>query len=325
MKCIVIYFSQTGNTKKIAEYVHLGMSLAKDTSDIAFLNDVEPQTLTSYDLIGIGAPVWYGREPHNVTEFMENMPRLKGKYGFTFCTHGTVPGAFIARMVTALRGKGVMVSGWNDWFGSLIDSMGPKPYYTDGHPDEIDLNEAKAFGKEMIERTLRISEGESHLVPELLSGMKYVERYGIMGPPPAEGDELRIMEPKIKAEVKVDMEKCKHPKCSICKDNCPTQSIDPSHTPRHVKETCEGCTFCEQICPTGAIELFRSPHRKGDHTMFVEAAERLFELKELRRFRPLIPFREVRFEHHGKGVRQPPKLIVRDGVGVPRKSSKTEE
>lgn len=324
MKCIIVYYSQTGNTKIIAQAIHSGMSKAAKECDIAFLGDFKSQTLEDYDLIGIGAPVWYGREPKNVTEFVEDMPRLEGKLAFTYCTHGTVPGGFIARMVTALKGKGLIISGWNDWFGGLSQSMGPNPYYTDGHPDQIDIDEAEAFGREIVERSQGILNGQTGLIPDLLTGTAYIERYGIMGPPPPEGEEPKIMEPPVKAVLVLDKEKCKYPNCTTCMDNCPTHSINPSLTSPHNSKTCEGCMFCEQVCPTGALSKDMGVNKNSDPTMFIEAARQLFEAKELRKFRSIVPFDDVRFDKPPDQVPCHPKLILRDGVGVPRKRFEAE-
>ena len=57
MKSIVIYYSQTGNTKKIAQAIHAGISQTKSTCDIARLKDVNPSNLRDYDLIGLGSSV----------------------------------------------------------------------------------------------------------------------------------------------------------------------------------------------------------------------------------------------------------------------------
>ena len=70
MKSIVIYFSITGNTKKIAQAIHSGMSQSGETCDIARLRDVEAQDLAGYDLIGLGSPVMWLRELANVTQFI---------------------------------------------------------------------------------------------------------------------------------------------------------------------------------------------------------------------------------------------------------------
>jgi ferredoxin len=46
----------------------------------------------------------------------------------------------------------------------------PKPYYTDGHPDRVDLADAEIFGREMAERALRIHAGETRLIPDIPEG-----------------------------------------------------------------------------------------------------------------------------------------------------------
>ena len=71
MKSIVIYHSITGNTKKIAEAIHAGMSQTSEQSDIARLKDVDINDLVDYDLIGLGSPVMRNRELYNVTNFIE--------------------------------------------------------------------------------------------------------------------------------------------------------------------------------------------------------------------------------------------------------------
>ena len=67
IKSIVIYYSQTGNTKKIAQAIHAGMSQLEEQCDIARLKDIDPRNLAGYDLIGLGSPVIHARELPNVT------------------------------------------------------------------------------------------------------------------------------------------------------------------------------------------------------------------------------------------------------------------
>ena len=254
MKSIVIYYSWTGNTKRIAEAIHSGMSQLAEKCDIAPLREVTTRELLNYELIGLGSfPIDY-QEPAIITDFINGMPSLEGRYGFTFCTHGTCPGSYIARIVTSLRRKGLIVTGWNDWYGSVFIPFMPRPYYTDGHPDEIDLKEAKDFGREILERSLRISKGESRLIPRLPRQEKYDMLYGI--PPQLSPEQLESRQKLMaKFKPKLNTDKCNYPKCTICMDNCPTHSINMFKSPQISYQTCEPCHlwFCEQLCPTGAI------------------------------------------------------------------------
>ena len=166
MKCLVVYFSMGGNTKKIAYAIQKGISQIEEQCDIVRLRDEDTPDLVGYDLVGLGSPVINFREMRNVTDFLEyTLKSVDGKHGFAFCTHGAVPGLYMRRVVPAMIQCGLTVIGWNDWFGSCYFPCIPKPYFTDGHPDEIDLKEAEDFGREMVERSRRIYRGEPQLIP----------------------------------------------------------------------------------------------------------------------------------------------------------------
>ena len=147
MKSLVIFDSITGNTRKIAKAIHTGLAKTGEPADLARLRDVSTADLAGYDLIGLGSPVMRTRELRNVSNFIEfTMKKVDGKHAFAFCTHGAAPSRYMSRVVPALQQRGLIVIGWNDWFGSCFFPAIPKPYFTDGHPDEIDLKEAADFG-----------------------------------------------------------------------------------------------------------------------------------------------------------------------------------
>ncbi len=326
MKSVVIYYSQTGNTKQIAEAIHSGISQTGEKCDITPLEDVDTKEVLNYELIGLGSPIIDFQEPAIMTDFMNDLPSLKGRYGFIFCTHGTCPGEYIARTVKALRRKGLTVTGWKDWYGSVFIPYMPKPYYTDGHPDEIDLKEAEDFGREIVEHTRRISQGETRLVPRLPGKEKYDRLYGIpLRLPDDIPEDKRIsQEDMSKLRPRLDVEKCRYPKCTICVDNCPTHSINPAQSPPISYQTCGPCQlwFCEQLCPTGAIEVDWEPVAKREEFykfLFSQLAEPMKANKKLRRYRSLIPPEE---EGQGKplySIKKHPRLIMRNGVARVRR------
>lgn len=299
MKSIVIYDSHTGNTKKVAQSIHAGMSRSGAQSDIARLRDVDTLDLAGYDLIGLGSPVIWLQEFGNVTRFLEDtLQSMAGKHSFAFCTHGALPTNYLARVVAAMRQKDLTVIGWNDWFGSVAFPVIPKPYFTDGHPDEIDLKEAEDFGREMVERSRRISLGEVQLIPTFPEGRAYEEIYD-----PCEFNKLIRDEMndtwvecnKALAEMafKVDTEKCKYPKCTVCKDNCPMGAIDLSVSPPLFNSSCGKCFVCEQTCPNGAIGVDWMAYQKA-HDPFVPVLLKSIETFEARgSFRRLIPVEDI--------------------------------
>ena len=53
MKGLVVYYSQTGNTKKITQAIHVGIKQVIQACDIAPLKEVKARDLIDYHLIGI--------------------------------------------------------------------------------------------------------------------------------------------------------------------------------------------------------------------------------------------------------------------------------
>jgi flavodoxin/Fe-S-cluster-containing hydrogenase component 2 len=250
MKSIVIYFSQTGNTKKIAHEIQKGIVSAIGECEISTLKTIGEKDLTKYDLIGLGYPTWSSKEPPNVRNFIEQMVFPEGKHLFAFSTHGARPAGLISSVIPLLRQKGLTVLGFRDWYGSVTLPHMPKPYLTDGHPDEIDLKEAKDFGREIAELSERIRSGENNLIPQF-SDKSEEELHGQLKKTPTDLSRARL---DAKKQMRINMEKCTE--CNLCVENCPVDAIDFNLSPPVFRvDLCIPCWFCEQICPTGAIEV----------------------------------------------------------------------
>lgn len=170
LKGIVVYYSATGSTGKIAGAIYRGMNSIIDC-DVAPLKKIDPQRMAKYDVVAIGGPIWYYRETANLRLFIYKMPLMEDKPCILFCTHGTQPSGFFNSLMQPVRKKQFTVIGWNDWYGGASHVLHmPSPYVTDGHPDEIDLKEAEVFGREMAEHARRIYAGERNLIPDIPSG-----------------------------------------------------------------------------------------------------------------------------------------------------------
>jgi NAD-dependent dihydropyrimidine dehydrogenase PreA subunit len=289
LKTLTLYYSQTGNTKKIAEAIYSGMSQVADECKIATINDVDVRTLRDYDLVGFGAPA-IGAEPDIMKRYVLSVPRAHGEHVFAFNTHGALPREYFPIATRRLRERGLTVIGYKGWFASVQIQCFPVPYYTDGHPDEIDLKEAEEFGKEMVERSRRISQGETSLIPEL--------------PPLAPEKPYALphgQHKSIHGNIKYNPEKCLYPKCHICMDNCPERYIDLSANPRRYGSdfnecTINECCMCELYCPTGAAYIEDEDLKYGleflhDHSDFFQKT--LEEEEAAGNFRRLVPLNKI--------------------------------
>lgn len=294
MKVLILYYSQTGNTQRIARAIRDGMRKAGDEVNLRFLKKAEPEELKDYDMIGFGSPIWYEMPP-NVRRFVEEMPQLDGKLAFSFCTHGTMPDLYFPLAVPRLQRKGLKVVDWKNWYGNCSIQIFPEPYYTAGHPDEQDLSEALAWGEAVSGKAKRILAGEEELLPEApMPNMMPMHANAAI-------DHLGGFH-NIHGKLVRDPEKCLYPQCHICMDNCTMGYIDLAAEPQRYGscgdacDDCHGCTYCEMLCPTGAIHP-AVPYEEAapvgeDH------GSGLFEMvlgkaREEGRFRPLISQEKV--------------------------------
>jgi hypothetical protein len=101
MKALVIYWSGTGNTKKVAETIHNTLKNGGVNSILKRVEEPAPEELFEFDLIFIGSPSHMWQPPEPVLKYIrEKMdyhrrhgdiklcaPKLFGKRGVVFVTY----------------------------------------------------------------------------------------------------------------------------------------------------------------------------------------------------------------------------------------------
>lgn len=102
MKACVLYFSQTGNTKKFAEAICDSLEI-KAVFDIT---TTEPTVVNDYDAIIIGTPVHGFNPSKEVMSFVESLPEGKGKRAALFCTCRLWKGRTFSKLEKELKKKG---------------------------------------------------------------------------------------------------------------------------------------------------------------------------------------------------------------------------
>jgi flavodoxin/ferredoxin len=247
----IVYFSQTGNTEKVARAIARGMEACGTAPDLLRLETTDPRTLADYDFIGLGVPSFYFKLPFNVKWFMKAMRPMKGKFAFAFLTQGGHPGLALREMKRRLARRGVTMV---DAFGCLGVDTYP-PYigmnWRAGHPDDAELAAAEAFGRGLIARRDRIKGGAKELVP---SFPRQFDRFAALG--------LVLTRPivaLISPIKRVNAAKCT--RCGLCVKRCPTANISLGGTrDKRLAPAlkfgwrCAYCYWCERVCPVQAIE-----------------------------------------------------------------------
>jgi flavodoxin len=146
MKTLIIYQSiHHGNTEKIAKKIAevLGADLKKP-------NEVKPEDLANYDLIGFGSGIYYTRFHISILKFIDLLPEMSSKKAFIFYTHGARVEKFGKKFAEKLTAKGFSLAGVFHCRG--FDTFGPFKLIgglCKGHPDEKDLTAAAQFAENL--------------------------------------------------------------------------------------------------------------------------------------------------------------------------------
>jgi flavodoxin len=143
MNILIIYKSyHRMNTEKVAKAMAEAIN-----ATLKKVDEVSPEELPGYDLIGIGSGIYAGKYHKDLFRLLEKIPRLE-KEVFLFHTAGGPDEKYDKPMKELLISKGGRVVGefrCPGGAGFLGFTWANK-----GHPDEKDLEDARVFAKGLI-------------------------------------------------------------------------------------------------------------------------------------------------------------------------------
>jgi flavodoxin len=160
MNVLVTFYSETGNTQKVAEAIFA--SIQHTRKKLLAIDQVED--IENHDLIFCGFPVINHGLPVKITHFLQKIPL--GKKLVFFATHGSLRGgekaisAFYAALSLA---HGQTILGTFGCRGQvkfqLLDALMEQPQNrtwareaqsANDHPDSSDLEDARSFAELML-------------------------------------------------------------------------------------------------------------------------------------------------------------------------------
>jgi hypothetical protein len=167
MNAIIIYWSGTGNTKKVAETIHETLRNHSVNSLLKRVEEAKDEDLYNYDLIFLGSPshTWIPPAPVQkyITEKLEYYrkrgdvklcaPKIPGKKGISFVTYSG-PHTGISEAIPAGKYLGQflehlgfdIVAEWyivGELYGSEENSTKGKMGDTRGRPNQEDLENVR--------------------------------------------------------------------------------------------------------------------------------------------------------------------------------------
>jgi flavodoxin/Fe-S-cluster-containing hydrogenase component 2 len=243
-KAAIVYFSQDGTTARVAHAIAAGLRRAGYLVDLSNLRDGPPGDIRGYDLLGLGAPVYYYRLPFNVADYLRALPRLDGMPAFVFLLHGSHPFDTVNWARRTLAGRGARDVGYFHCYGEahFLGHLREGYLFSPDHPSADELAQATAFGVAVARRG---TEGE------------FVPAEEVPKPPLVYRLERVLASRWLVEQVysrlfKVDSARCTA--CGLCMDVCPTGNIvkDDRGHPLWGRD-CLYCLSCEMACPEDAI------------------------------------------------------------------------
>lgn len=161
MKALVTYYSQTGNTEKLARAIYEAIHIEKEILAVE-----KVQNAKGYDIIFVGFPVQSHSVPAKLLSFFKGLP--EGQKIALFCTHGSLRGGHLpkqalehaislasrARILGTFGVRGKVSPGIIDALKHQAEhqAWAEEAQGAAEHPSEADLADGKAFAQGILSR-----------------------------------------------------------------------------------------------------------------------------------------------------------------------------
>ncbi len=164
-KILVLYDTQSGNTRTMAEAVADGARSMPDTAvTLKCVDDAEARDLFEHDGIAVGSPTWCGQMTWKLKKFFDESTcvwgKIEDKVGCAFSTSGGQGGGnemTCLSILSVMLNYGMLVFGVTEY-----SSPGMTAHYgavAVGEPDDRELAACRMLGQKLVQHVQRMKGG----------------------------------------------------------------------------------------------------------------------------------------------------------------------
>ncbi len=145
---LIIYYSQTGNTREMADAVATGAKSAGAEVSVCNVEECNPEQLLNYEGIIAGSPTYYGLAAGPLKDFFDRsvvyQGKLEGKVGGAFSSAGIFGGGSETAVMSILQ---IMLV-----HGMVVQGQSEGNHYgavSVGSPDENAQEQCRVLGEKV--------------------------------------------------------------------------------------------------------------------------------------------------------------------------------
>jgi NAD(P)H dehydrogenase (quinone) len=161
-RILVLYDTQSGNTRTMAEAVAEGARAAGDVEvSLTHIDDAEPRAILEHDGIAVGSPTWCGVMTWKLKKFFDEglcaWGKVENKVGCAFSSAGGLGGGgemTCLSILNVLINYGMLVFGLTDY--SAPGVTGHYGAIAVGDPSEDELAACRILGQKLVWHVERI-------------------------------------------------------------------------------------------------------------------------------------------------------------------------
>lgn len=254
----MVYFSPTGTTKAVVQGIARGL----DAGNVEMLDitrpemRVEPLRTSEDELLIIGVPVYMGRVPALLNEWLHAISARNTPAVPVVVYGNRVYDDALIELSDILLQRGCRPIAGAAYIGEHSFSTDETPTAR-GRPDAGDLAHAESFGRKIQEKLAAVPSADR------------IADLALPGTRPYRGDSRLWTVDFIAVS-----DACV--RCGICAEECPVGAIDPEDYALVDTTTCITCCACIKNCPQNARTMKPGPVSDASmrlHTLYRERKE----------------------------------------------------